>query len=385
MKKKDYHDDTNLVHVGRAPHDYYGLVNLPVSHASSVIYKSLKDYETSEYRYARNGTPLSEKLEEAMANLEGGFHAVTAPSGFSAITTVFFAFLKQGDHVLVSDALYPPVRHFCDKVLPKYGIQTTYFDANAAKGIEKLIRKNTAMIYMESPGSGTFDLIDVPAVVAVARKRKIITVLDNSWAAGIVYKPLAQGVDVSVQSLTKYIGGHSDLMLGIAVAAREKEYRAIKNAATDLGVCAGADELYLALRGLRTVKVRLERQAENAIAVAKWLQKHPAVQRVYYPALPGHSGHKIWKRDFTGANSLFSVLLKPALEKKVHAFADSLKLFPIANSWGGYESLLQPQHLEKLRSATKWAEKGALFRLHVGLEDPRDLIADLERGLRLLS
>jgi cystathionine beta-lyase len=233
---------------------------------------------------------------------------------------------------------------------------------------------------MESPGSATYEIIDVPAVTKLARQKNIVTILDNSWSGGILYKPLKYGVDIAVQSATKYIGGHSDLMLGVAVAANEKIFKTLKNTANNFGVCAGADELYLALRGLRTVKLRFRQQAENALKVAQWLQKQPEVQKIFYPALPDDPNYKLWKRDFSGANSLLSILLKPAPEKTVATFVDSLKLFPLANSWGGYESLLQPQDIK--RAAKPWTEKGELLRLHVGLEDPDDLIADLEQAFK---
>lgn len=372
-----------MMHLGRAPEEYFGIVNPPIVRASSILYKSLQEYYDTDYRYARNGTPLSRHLQAAITKLEGGFGAITASSGFSAITTAIFAFAKAGDHILVTDALYPPVRAFCDTVLSRLGIETEYYDPLIGAKIEKLCRKNTALIYMESPGSGTFELTDVPAITRVAKKKKIVTVFDDSWSGGVLYKPFRHGVDVVVQSLTKYIGGHADVILGAAVAADRKHYSILREMADNLGVCGGADEMYLVLRGLRTVKIRLKQHAENALKVARWLEKQPQVRRVYYPPLPGHSTHKIWKRDFSGANGLFSVLLKPASRAAVSAFVNALELFPVANSWGGYESLLQPQAMDN-RAVMKWKEKGALLRLHIGLEDPDDLIADLKQGLKKL-
>ncbi len=382
MKKKTYKEDTNIVHYGRDPDDYHGVVNPPVTHASSIIYRNLADYQASDYRYARSGTPLSDAFEEAMTSLEGGHGAVIAPSGFSAIATTLMAFLQAGDHVLVTDGLYPSVREFCDDVLSRFGVEVTYYDPAIGKGIEKLIRKNTKIIYMESPGSATFDVQDVPAIVSVAKRKNILTVLDNSWASGLLYKPLTQGVNISVTSATKYIGGHSDLMLGVTIADNKKHYTALKAMANKLGVCAGADEIYLALRGLRTLKLRLKQHEINTLKIAKWLQKRPEVQKVYYPALPDHPGHKIWKRDFNGANGLMSILLKPMPSKKLQKFVDALVLFPVANSWGGFESLLQPQTMNRV--AVPWKEKGPLLRLHIGLEDPDDLIADFETAFKKL-
>jgi cysteine-S-conjugate beta-lyase len=293
------------------------------------------------------------------------------------------AFLQVGDHVLVTDGLYPSVRTFCDDVLPRFGVKVTYYDPLIGKGIEKLIKENTKVIYMESPGSATFDVQDVPAIVAVAKKKKILTILDNSWASGLLYKPLAHGVNISITSATKYIGGHSDLMLGVTVTNNKEHYKAVKAMANKLGVCAGADEIYLALRGLRTLKLRLNQHEINTTKIAKWLEKRPEVQRVYYPALPSHPGHKIWKRDFSGANGLMSILLKSVPQKKLNTFVDALMLFPVANSWGGFESLLQPQTMKRVTTA--WKEKGALLRLHIGLEDPDDLIADFETAFKKLK
>jgi cystathionine beta-lyase len=384
MKKKPYREDTNLAHWGRKPKDYHGIVNPPIVHASSIIYKSYDDYKNTEYRYARNGTPLSRQFEEAMAALEGGFGAVSAPSGLAAITSAMLAFLEKGDHILVSDALYPPVRVFCNGILKRFGVETTYYDPMIGKGIEKLCRKNTKIIYIETPGAGTYEIADVPAIVSIARKKKILTMVDNSWAGGVLFKPLAQGVDISVQSVTKYVGGHSDLMLGVAVAASKAHYNKLKTAFLDLGICAGADEMYLALRGLRTIKVRMKQHHENAIRVAKWLQKRKEVEQVNCPALPGHPGHAIWKRDYTGTNGLISILLKPVSQKAYGAFIDALELFPLAASWGGYESLAMPLD-PSARAAVRWKEKGELLRLHIGLEDPDDLIEDLEQGLKKLK
>jgi cystathionine beta-lyase len=384
MKKKTYKEDTNIIHSGRNPAAYHGVVNPPVVHASSIIYESYADYKNTAYRYARNGTPLSDSFEEAMAALEGGYGAVSTPSGQMAITTALSAFLKAGDHILVSDALYPPVREFCDNFLKRYGVETTYYDPMIGKGIEKLCRKNTKLIYIETPGAGTYEIIDVPAIVAVAKKKKIITMTDNSWAAGVLYRPIEHGVDISVQSVTKYVSGHSDLMLGVAVAATPALYKTLKKRALELGVCAGADEMYLALRGLRTIKVRMKQHEENVLKVVKWLQKCKEIERINCPALPGSPGHAIWKRDYSGTNGLISIQFKPISDKAYGAFIDALQLFPLAASWGGYESLAMPLD-PSARVAVKWAEKGPLLRLHIGLEDPDDLIADLQQALKRLK
>lgn len=370
---------TRLIHLGRAPEEYFGVVNPPISRTSTILMPSLEAYEDKDwkYRYARMGNPLSDKFERAMAEIENGHGAISTPSGLTAITTSLLAFLKSGDHLLVADSLYQPTRSFCDNLLSRMGVETEYYDPMIGAGIAGLIRDNTAVIYIESPGSATFDVQDVPAIAAAAKARNVITIADNSWSAGLLFRPLEHGVDISVQSCTKYVGGHSDVNLGAAVARTLELYERLKKTALDLGVCAGAEDMYLALRGLRTLSLRLRQCGENAITVVQWLKGRPEVQRVYFPALANSPGHDIWKRDFSGTNGLLSILLRPAPKAAVHAFVDSLELFPVGSSWGGYESLLQPQYLKTCRAAVPWTEDGALLRLQVGLEDPQDLIEDL--------
>lgn len=380
--KKTYKQDTKLVHVGRAPEEYFGLLNAPPASASSIIYPSLAAYEstTHKYRYGRMGTPLAKKFEEAVTMLEGGYAAVSAPSGMTAISIAVMAFVKAGDHILVTDSLYESSRCFFDGFVTRMGMKVEYYDPLIGTGISKLIKKNTALIYLESPGSATFEVQDIPAITKIARKHKIVTIFDNSWGSGLLFNAFEHGVDVSVIAATKYMNGHADAMLGAVVAGNKETYKKIKSTALDLGICAGTQEMYLALRGLRTMKLRLKQSAENAMVVAKWLNKHPKVQKVYYPALPTHSSHKLWRRDFKGANGLLSILLKPAPKSSVARFMKDLELFPMAASWGGYESLLLPQYPEK--RALPWKEKGFLVRLHIGLEDPDDLIADLKQALQ---
>lgn len=385
-KKKDYREDTKLMHLGRAPEEYFGLVNPPIGRASTILYPSLDAYEdpAHKYRYARLGTPISDKFEQAMSEIEGGFAAISGPSGMAVISTALLGFLKAGDHLLVSDAIYPPTRTFCNSVLQRFGIEVEYYDPQIGSGIGGLIKDNTAVIYMESPGSATFDIIDVPAIVEEAKKKGVVTMLDNSWSGGILFKPLSHGVNIALQSITKYIGGHSDVNLGVAVADTEEHYKTLKKAMWDLGVMAAAEDYSLALRGLRTVKLRLKQNAENAMKVAQFLQGRDEVKRVYYPALESHANHDLWKRDFSGANGVLGVLLKDAPKAAVKAFVESLELFPIGSSWGGYESLLQPQYMKQYRSAAPWEENGFFLRLQIGLEDPEDLIADLEQGFERL-
>ncbi|MCB1839122.1 MAG: cystathionine beta-lyase [Rhodospirillales bacterium] len=375
-------ENTRLVHLGRDPDAYFGLANLPVGRVSTIMYPSLQAYENPnhKFRYGRTGNPTSEAFEMAMAELEGGYNAITASSGLAAITTSILAFVKTGDHILVCDSIYPPTRQFCDDTLARMGVEVEYYDPLIGKGIGKLIRRNTALIYMESPGSATFEVQDVPAIVLEAKKKGVTTMIDNSWSGGLIFKPINHGVNVSVQSVTKYVGGHSDVSLGIAIADSHKTYKTLKRGALNLGTCAAPDELWLALRGLRTMAVRMKQNAQNAMKIAQWLEKRPEIKRVYYPPLKSDPNYKLWKRDFSGANGLIAILLKEAPKKAVYDFVNGLKLFPIGSSWGGYESLLQPQYLEKFRSAVPWTEKGACLRFQIGLEDPEDLIADLEKG-----
>ncbi|MBK6897148.1 MAG: cystathionine beta-lyase [Alphaproteobacteria bacterium] len=375
--------NTKLVHMGRNPDAYFGLANLPVGRVSTIMYPSLEAYEnpSHKFRYGRVGNPASEAFETAIAELEEGCNAITASSGLGAITTAILAFVKSGDHLLMCDGIYPPTRQFCDDTLRRMGVEVEYYDPLIGKGIEKRIRKNTTLIYMESPCSATFEVQDVPAIAAAAKKHGVMTMIDNSWSGGLLFKPIRHGVNVSVQSATKYIGGHSDLTMGVAVADTEKTYKTLKRGAVNIGAFASPDDLWLALRGLRTMAVRMKQNAQNAMVVAQWLEKQPEIKRVFYPPLKNDPSHKLWKRDFSGANGLLAILLKEAPKKAASDFVNGLELFPIGSSWGGYESLLQPQYLEKYRSAVPWTEKGACLRLQIGLEDPEDLIVDLEKGL----
>lgn len=382
-KKKKQGENTKLAHTGRDPGAYHGVVNPPVVHTSTILYPSLEAYENPDhkYRYGRYATPLSNHFSDALASLENGFAAVACPSGLNAITTSLLAFLSAGDHLLIADTIYPPTRFFCDNVLKRMGVTVEYYDPLIGAGIKGLIRAETKVVFMESPGSATFEIQDVPAIVAAAKGKNITTMIDNSWASGILYKPLDHGVDISILSVTKYIGGHSDIMLGAAVAANEAVFKKLKAGHKDLGICAGPDDIYLALRGLRTVAVRMKQAGENAVKVAEFLKTRSEIQKIYFPAFPGDSSHALWKRDFKGINGLISILLKPAPKEAVRAFVESLEYFPLGSSWGGFESLLQPQYLKTSRTAVPWTEEGALMRFHVGLEDPEDLIADLAQAL----
>lgn len=379
---KSLKEDTQLVLTGRKPENYFGIVNPPVARASTILYPNLAAYENPEhqYRYARLGNPMSDTFEGALAELEGGKAAIGTQTGLSAITTSILGLVNTGDHILVVDTVYPPVRGFCGNVLSRMGVEVEYYDPCIGADIKSLIRGNTTVIYMESPGSATFEVQDVPAIVKVAKEHGIKTVIDNTWSAGLLFKPLSHGVDISLQSCTKYIGGHSDINLGIIVCADQDLAKRVRHSAHDLGVAPAQEDMALALRGLRTITTRMKQNAANAARVVEWLQTRGEIARIYYPALEGHKGHEIWRRDFKGVNGLLSILLAPSSKKAVHAFVDALTLFPVGSSWGGYESLLQPQYLNKCRVAVPWSEEGALLRLQIGLEDPEDLIADLTQA-----
>jgi cysteine-S-conjugate beta-lyase len=314
----------------------------------------------------------------------GGYRAVAFCSGVAACFASILAFVKAGDHILMVDSVYGPVRNFCAGFLKRFGVETSFYDPLIGAGIAALIRSNTTLIYLESPGSLTFEVQDVPAIVTVARARGIKTLLDNTWAAPLFLKPLALGVDVDIISATKYIVGHSDAMMGIAVCT-EESFLPVRTAATELGNHAAPDDCYLALRGLRSAGVRMRQHEGQGFALARFLAARPEVERVMHPGLPGDPGHELWRRDFTGACGLFGVSLKRGITKPaIDAMLDGLELFGMGASWGGFESLILPTHPERLRSAAPW-DSGPCLRLHAGLEDIDDLIADLTSGFERLK
>ena len=373
---------------GRNPHAHHGYVNTPVYHASTLLYQTAEDYlgHRSRYSYGRRGTPTSEALESAVQSIEGPACAGVAllPSGLAAISTALLSVLKSGDHLLVSDSAYGPTRTFCDSTLTRLGVTTTYYDPLIGKDIARLMRPNTTAVYCEAPGSLTFEMQDIPAIAEVAHAKGAVVLADNTWAGPLYCKALENGVDLSIQSGTKYIGGHSDMMLG-TVSANEATVKRLKDTAFGMGLCVGPDDMNLGLRGLRTLAVRLARHYQSGVTVAKWFEQRPEVLKVFHPALPSHPGHAIWKRDFTGACGLFAIVLKPVPEKAVMAFLNALTLYGMGASWGGFESLAIPYDVDDYRTATKWAPGGPSVRFHIGLEDPGDLIADLERGFAALA
>jgi cystathionine beta-lyase len=379
--------DTRLVVGGRDPSAHHGFVNPPVYHASTVLYGSAEDLiaHRARYQYGRRGTPTTEALETALRDLEGPQCAGVAllPSGLSAVSTALMAVLRAGDDVLVADNVYRPTRTFCDTVLSRLGIATTYYDPMGGD-VAALMRPNTRAVFAEAPGSQSFEMPDVPALAAAAHAKGAVVLMDNTWATPLYFRALERGVDLSIQAGTKYIGGHSDLMLG-TVSATAETWPQLKQTVTVMGLCVGPDDVYLAQRGLRTMGVRLARHHQSGLHVARWLAARPEVLRVLHPGLESDPGHAIWRRDFTGASGLFSVVLKPVPQKAVNAFLDALTLFGMGFSWGGYESLVIWFDCAEYRTATRWNPGGPALRFHIGLEDVSDLIADLERGFAAMA
>ena len=375
--------ETTLATAGRDTNAQKGFVNPPVVHGSTVLYPSADDLHThrGEYQYGRRGTPTTKALQQAMMALEGPECAGVgiAPSGLAAITTTLLAILKAGDHLLICDNAYRPTRNFCNGVLARYGVETTYFDPLIGKDIAGLFKANTRAVLVEAPGSQTFEMPDIPAIVSVAHARGALVIDDNTWATPLFHRSLDQGVDISIQAATKYIGGHSDIMFG-TISANTKAWPLVAEAVQLLGVCAGPDDVFLAIRGLRTLAVRLAQHQRSGLEIARWLGKRSEVARVLHPALETDPGHAIWKRDFSGASGLFSVVLKPASQKAVDALLDRVELFGLGYSWGGFESLIIPFDCAGYRTATQWQPGGPTLRLHVGLENVDDLKADLAEG-----
>lgn len=387
---KNRHLDTLLAESGRHPETQHGIVNPPVWHVSTVTYPTLAALEAAgktPYEgvvYGRFGTPTTWALEEAVAELEGGYRSVSLPSGLGAIATALLAFAKAGDHILMSDSVYFPTRKLGQGLLTGYGIETSFYDPMIGAGIAEHIRPNTRIVFVEAPGSLTFEVQDIPVLAEIAHRHGAVVMMDNTWSAGLFYRPFAHGVDISIQAATKYIAGHSDAMLGLATAANRDLWEPLKKTAAELGLCAGPDDCYLALRGLRTLAVRLARHQETGLALARWLAERPEVERVIHPALPGCPGHDIWKRDFTGASGLFAFVLKPVPKPAVAALLDGLAHFGLGYSWGGYESLIVPSDPQHSRSVTRFDGWGPALRIAAGLEHPADLIADLDAGLERL-
>lgn len=380
MSKKK--PDTIVTHSGNNPDDFYGFVNPPVVHASTVLYP---DYETmrtrnQKYTYGTRGTPTTDALCSLIDELEGSAGTVLVPSGLAAVTIPLLAFVSGGDHILVLDSCYSPTRDFCDDVLARMGVDVEYYDPTIGSEIADLIRDNTSVIFTESPGSNTFEIQDIPAITAAAKARNVVTMIDNTWATPLYYKPLDHGVDISIHALTKYPSGGSDLVLG-SISANEACLKKLQRHHAIMGCCAAPDDTYLVLRGMRTMSVRLREHEKNALEMASWLENHPAVNQVIHPALPSHPQHELWKRDFAGATGLFGFTLKTDDMEKAARFYDALDLIGRGYSWAGFESLAVLVNLSD-RKIAKGPGDGVLVRLSVGLEDPEDLKADLEQAFR---
>jgi cystathionine beta-lyase len=388
--ERRYRPATRVAHLGRDPRKFMGAVNTPIFRASTILFANVAKLERAargeldELTYGLHGLPTVTDFQAAIAALEGGHAALAVSSGLTATTLPLLALAHPGDHVLVTDNVYGPTRRFCDNHLRRLGVEVSYFDPLAGAELEREFRANTKVVFAESPGSLTFEVSDIPAFAALAHTRGAKLVIDNSWATPLGFSSFAHGADVAVHAATKYIGGHSDVLLG-AIVANESTYRPLHRIWTDMGLAASTDDCFLGLRGLRTLAVRLERHRDNALKVATWLSTRPEVREVLYPALPGSRGHELWKRDFTGASGLFGVVLQPVDKARVDAMLDGMRIFAMGWSWGGYESMIIPTWPERARTATRWTPGGPCLRLAVGLEDAADLIADLEAGFARLA
>lgn len=373
--------NTVLTHSGYNPRDFYGFVNPPVVHASTVLYPDAHTLATrnQKYTYGTRGTPTTDALNQAMNELEGAAGSLVVPSGLAAVTIPLLAFLSSGDHLLITDAVYGPTRQFCDGMLSRMGVEVEYYDPLIGAGISKLMKPNTRVVFTESPGSNTFEIQDIPAIAKAAHAGGAVVMMDNSWATPLYFRALDFGVDISIHAATKYIAGHSDILAG-TISANAATWERLEGAYLQLGCCSGPDDVYYTLRGLRTLGVRLEAHRKNALEIARWLQTQPGVDSVLHPALEDFPGHRLWKRDFNGSSGLFSIVLDGGGKEKAHAFLDALEIFGMGYSWGGYDSLAVRVYLED-RKASRTDYAGTLIRLQIGLEDVEDLKADLARGL----
>jgi cystathionine beta-lyase len=375
-------NETKIILAGRHPEDHIGAVNTPVYHASTILYPSLaaiRGDEPMDYTYGRRGTPTTRALEEAMNDIEGAAGCVLTPSGSSSVAIAILSVVSAGDHMLMVDTAYYPTRSFCDKFLNRMGIEVEYYDPLIGADIKALIRPNTRLIFMESPGSQTFEVQDVPAIVAQAQKAGVKTAIDNTWASPHFFKPLAHGVDLSIQAATKYIIGHADALLG-TICANKASYPDLLRTHGLMGQCAAPDDVFLALRGMRTLATRLKQHQESALDIAAYLAGFDFVQQVFHPGLPGAPGHDIWKRDFTGSTGLFAIEIDPCPETQLAAMLDNMTLFGMGYSWGGYESLIVPAEIT--RTATDHDDARQLLRLNIGLEHVDDLKDDLYQGFK---
>ncbi len=381
--------DTKLTLVGKKPFDNYGIVNPPIYRTSTVLFKNTKELgkaianRFNQTYYGRYGTPTTFALEEGIAEIENGYRTIATSSGMSSISITLLSFLSKDDHCLISDCTYYPTKKFAIKILSKFGVRIDFYDPKNLDSLKKRINRKTKLIFMESPSSLTFEIEDIFEIIKIAKNKKIITVIDNSWATPLYFSPINHGIDISILAATKYISGHADTMLGLITVKNEKLFLKIKDTAVSLGDCPGPQECYLSLRGLRTLSARLERHRSSALKIARLLENNDKVSKVLHPALPKNTNYQLWSKYFTGSTGLFSFILKEQSKNKVYKMIDNLKLFKLGFSWGGYESLILPVFPKNERKIAKWNKKGILLRIHIGLENIDDLIKDLFKSFKL--
>jgi cystathionine beta-lyase, bacterial len=381
-KSKGLKQNTILTHAGRTPAASFGTVNTPVYRASTILFPTLEALDNKEHtklRYGRRGTPTTHALEDAMCEIEQGDRALITPSGTNALAVILTTYAEPGAHFLIMDNAYAPTRKFCSRLLSKFGVETTFYDPTIGAGIESLIRPETKLIFMEAPGSQTFEVHDIAAIVDVAKRHQIATAIDNTWSGGYFCQPIQLGVDISIQSGTKYLSGHADVMLGTIVCTHE-HYDRLRDTYLLMGVCVSPDDAWLVLRGLRTLGVRLRQHDINARAVADWLAEQPEVLRLMHPGREGDAFHDLWMRYFTGASGLFGFIIGETDRSKLARLFDGLSLIGMGSSWGGFETLMIPTNPTINRTATRWAPEGQTMRIHVGLEDPEDIIREIRDG-----
>ncbi|QRM31718.1 cystathionine beta-lyase [Microvirga sp. VF16] len=384
-KPQNISERTRLVHAGRDPFEQHGFVNTPIYRGSTVLYPTTDDllHRRGRYSYGTKGTPTTNSLETAWTELTGAAGTVLAPSGLAAVTVALMSCLKAGDHLLVTDSVYLPTRQFCNGVLKNFGVETTYYDPQIGAGIEALICPNTTAVLTEAPGSQSLEMQDIPAIAEVTHRHGAVVLMDNTWATPLLFPPHERGVDIAIEAGTKYLSGGSDLLLGM-VSASERCFKRLRETYDAFAMCPGPEDVFLGLRGLRTMAVRLKEHESQALRLARWFETRPEVARVLHPALETYPGHEIWKRDFKGSSGLFSIILKPCSDRALAAMLDGLSLFGMGYSWGGFESLVIPFNCATYRTATKWEPGGHALRFHIGFEDLDDLKRDLDAGFARL-
>lgn len=381
-KAKQLKQNTILTHAGRTPAAHSGTVSTPVYRASTILFPTLEALDNKEHtklRYGRRGTPTTHALEDAMCEIEQGDRALITPSGTNALAVILTTYAEPGAHFLIMDNAYAPTRKFCSRLLSRFGVETTFYDPTIGADIEKLVRPETKLIFMEAPGSQTFEVHDIAAIVDVAKRHGIATAIDNTWSGGYFCQPIQMGVDISIQSGTKYLSGHADVMLGTIVCTNE-QYDRLRDTYLLMGVCVSPDDAWLVLRGLRTLGVRLRQHDINGRYVADWLTRQPEVLRLMHPGVEGDAFYDLWKKQFTGASGLFGFIISETDRPKLAKLFDGLSLIGMGSSWGGFETLMVPTNPTINRTATQWAPQGQTMRIHVGLEDPEDIVQEIRAG-----